>query len=201
MRIDIGNNKPIDLQRQKMFDNNNSIAVNSVDYSKLEELLAAGNWAAADNETLAILRKLTGLQSQYRLDVEHIERISELDLKTIDQLWVNSSNGHFGFSVQKSLYREHISALCSQVRWVRLEPQYYACQGRFFIAISYDIATAKGHLPACILRSALSHDPPIYGYCSWGHPINHRKRKSAEFYIDTWCETHLEVLKHIHSLL
>jgi hypothetical protein len=184
-----------------MLDTNNSIAINSVDYSKLQELLEAGNWAAADNETLAILLKLAGLENEYKLDVEHLEKISESDLKTIDQLWVNCSNGHFGFSVQKSLYTQDISYLCSQVGWIRVEPQYHACQGKFYIAIYYENAEQKGYLPACILSSALRHNPLVYGYCCWGHPIGGGKRKSAEFYIDRWCETHLEVLKHIHSLL
>jgi hypothetical protein len=193
-----------------MLDNNTSIAFTSIDYSKLQELLEAGNWAKADNETLAILLKLAGLENEDKLDVEHIEKISESDLKAIDQLWVNCSNGHFGFSVQKSLYRQDISSLCSQVEWIRVEPQYYAnqerlyttiSQGRFYIRISYDNAKQKGHLPACILSSALRHNPLVSGYCSWGHPIGGGKRKSAEFYIDRWCETHLEVLKHIHSLL
>lgn len=57
--------------------------------SYIQELLEAGNWAAADNETLAILLQLAGLENEYKLDVEHLEKISGSDLKTIDQLWVN----------------------------------------------------------------------------------------------------------------
>jgi hypothetical protein len=64
-----------------MLDTNSSISVTSVDYSKLQESLEAGNWAEADSETLAILLKLAGLENGNKLNVEHIEKISESDPK------------------------------------------------------------------------------------------------------------------------
>ncbi|MFW9262622.1 GUN4 domain-containing protein [Nostoc sp. CALU 546] len=185
-----------------MLDTNSSISVTSVDYSKLQELLEAGNWAEADNQTFFILFKLAGLENCYKLDVEHIQKISESDLKAIDQLWVNYSNGNFGFSVQKSLYNQSLNMFCVTVGWVGVEPRYYASQGSFYFTISYDITditAPKGHLPACILRSALKNSPLQYGKCSWGRsPVGGDKRIDAESYFDQWCETQLDVLQHIH---
>ena len=178
-----------------MLDTNSSISVTSVDYSKLQESLKAGNWAAADNETLAILLKLAGLENENKLNVEHIEKISEPDLKVIDQLWVNYSNGNFGFSVQKSLYNQSLNVLCGKVGWLRVY-DYYACQGSFSLTVSYeitDITALKGHLPACILRSALRHSPLEYGRCRWGtinagaFSIGH-KRRDAESYMASPCQ-------------
>lgn len=191
-----------------MLDTNSSISVTSVDYSKLQELLEAGKWAEADNETLAILLKLAGLENEHRLDVEHIEKISQSDLKAIDQLWVNYSDGRFGFSVQKSLYNQSINRLYVTVGWLRVY-DYYACQGSFSLTVSYeitDITAPKGHLPACILRSAIRHSPLEYGRCRWGtfnagaFSIG-RKRRDAESYIAQWCDTQLDVLQHIHLKL
>lgn len=88
-------------------------------------------------------------------------------------------------------------------------PGYYASQGSFYFTISYDITditAPKGHLPACILRSALRHSPLEYGRCRWGtinagaFSIGH-KRRDAESYIAQWCGTQLDVLQHIHLKL
>ena len=41
------------------------------------------------------------------------------DLGTIDQLWIQASNGHFGFSVQKELWEECGSPMSSGISWDR----------------------------------------------------------------------------------
>ncbi len=74
------------------------------DYSKLRDLLAAGNWRDADRETAAVMLKIAGRENSGSLKVEHIERFPCQDLYTIDQLWVKYSNGHFGFSVQQRIW-------------------------------------------------------------------------------------------------
>ena len=40
------------------------------------------------------------------LEVEDIKQFPCTDLKTIDRLWVNYSNGKFGFSVQKQMWQK-----------------------------------------------------------------------------------------------
>lgn len=74
------------------------------DYSKLRDLLAAGNWREADRETAAAILKIAGRENSGSLKVEHIERLPCQDLYTIDQLWVKYSNGRFGFSVQQGIW-------------------------------------------------------------------------------------------------
>ncbi|MEH2260288.1 GUN4 domain-containing protein [Nostoc sp.] len=75
-----------------------------IDYTRLRNLLKAGNWKEADQETLAVMLKATGKEQQGWLDPESINNFPCTDLRTIDQLWVKYSNGRFGFSVQKRIW-------------------------------------------------------------------------------------------------
>ena len=75
-----------------------------VDYTKLHDHLAAGEWKDADEETVHKMLEVANRQKQGYLDVEDIDNFPCEDLRTIDQLWVHYSNGRFGFSVQKNIY-------------------------------------------------------------------------------------------------
>lgn len=75
-----------------------------LDYSHLQELLLDQNWQAADQETQRLLRTLSG-QDSTQLQMEDIRCLPCLDLHAIDYLWVNHSNGLFGFSIQKEIWQ------------------------------------------------------------------------------------------------
>ncbi|GET37922.1 serine/threonine-protein kinase [Microseira wollei] len=78
-----------------------------MDYQKLRDLLAAGKWKEADEETKRVMLKVGGHeQESWRLDTNRINQFPCEDLRTIDQLWVKYSNGRFGFSVQKRIWLE-----------------------------------------------------------------------------------------------
>ena len=75
-----------------------------IDYSKLRDLLAAGQWKEADGETTNVMLQAAGRQEQGWLDTDDIDKFPCEDLRTINQLWLHYSNGKFGFSVQKEIY-------------------------------------------------------------------------------------------------
>lgn len=75
-----------------------------VDYSNLQQLLAAGKWREADEETARMMCKVAKREKQGWLDEEDIKKFPCKDLRTLDQLWVKYSNGRFGFSVQKCIW-------------------------------------------------------------------------------------------------
>lgn len=75
-----------------------------VDYSKLRDLLASGQWKEADGETTSVMLKAANQEQEGYLNIESIEKFPCTDLRTIDQLWVKYSNGRFGFSVQASIW-------------------------------------------------------------------------------------------------
>ena len=69
-----------------------------IDYTKLRDLLAEKNWQAADQETDN--RMYQALEESWG----NISTLPCTDLRTIDRLWVESSKGRFGFSVQKKIF-------------------------------------------------------------------------------------------------
>lgn len=75
-----------------------------IDYTKLRDLLKAGNWKEADKETYEVMIKAVGKKSGEWFTDNELLNFPCQDLRTIDQLWVKYSEGRFGFSVQKEIY-------------------------------------------------------------------------------------------------
>ncbi|WP_395649061.1 GUN4 domain-containing protein [Planktothrix agardhii] len=76
-----------------------------INYHPLEQLLKAGKWKEADEETANKMLEVAGRTKEGWLREEDIDKFPCEDLRTIDQLWVKYSNGRFGFSVQKRIYQ------------------------------------------------------------------------------------------------
>jgi hypothetical protein len=78
-------------------------------YAKLERLMNEGMWQAADVETHKLMMQTCGKEGLKFLGGFSVKDLQEFpcwDLQTIDRLWVEASNGHFGFSVQKKIWKE-----------------------------------------------------------------------------------------------
>ncbi|WP_445638285.1 Protein kinase domain-containing protein [Nostoc sp. DSM 114161] len=75
-----------------------------IDYIKLRDYLAVGNWEQADYETYLVIIQAVGRQEGDWIRDEELLNFPCKDLRTIDRLWVKYSNGRFGFSVQKEIY-------------------------------------------------------------------------------------------------
>jgi len=69
---------------------------------RLEELLRQGQWRTADEETYWIFYQLMVLE-ELRSFYSLCENFPSQELNEIDALWVNYSDGKFGFSVQKEI--------------------------------------------------------------------------------------------------
>jgi serine/threonine protein kinase len=76
-----------------------------MDYRKLRDLLKAGKWKEADEETKRVMLAVAKREKEGWFRVEDIDNFPCADLRTIDQLWVKYSDGKFGFSVQKRIYQ------------------------------------------------------------------------------------------------
>ena len=75
-----------------------------IDYTKLRDLLAAGKWEEADNETYLRMLRAVGREKKDCIRYEELLNFPCTDLRTIDHLWTKYSNGRFGFSAQKDIY-------------------------------------------------------------------------------------------------
>ncbi|MBD0264439.1 MAG: GUN4 domain-containing protein, partial [Tolypothrix sp. Co-bin9] len=75
-----------------------------VDYTKLRDLLKAGNWKEADYETYLVMLQAVGKKENDYFGQDKLLNFPCTDLRTIDRLWVKYTDGPFGFSVQKEIY-------------------------------------------------------------------------------------------------
>ncbi len=126
----------------------------NIDYTPLQDLLAAGKWKEADEKTYRLLLKAAHREREGYLDSNDWLKFPSKDLHTIDQLWVKYSLGHFGFSVQKNLWQSkdvggHLNA-DDQIR-DKFGDQVGWRKGKnwlLYIALTFNLTAPKGHLPA-----------------------------------------------------
>ncbi|MBE9114022.1 GUN4 domain-containing protein [Nodosilinea sp. LEGE 07298] len=77
-----------------------------VDYRKLSDLLKAGHWKEADRETDRRMLEAVGRKEDDWIRGEEVLNFPCAVLKTINALWVDYSDGKWGFGVQKRVYQE-----------------------------------------------------------------------------------------------
>jgi hypothetical protein len=133
-------------------------AEQGVDYTRLQELLAAGEWQKADRETEAVMLKVSGREEEGWLTEENMEMFPCQDLRTIDELWVKYSNGCFGFSVQKriwtdienSIQDDHVDIwkyFGNKVGW-RVNDYWVGYRN-----LTFSLDAPEGHLPGWVFVS------------------------------------------------
>ena len=128
-------------------------------FEKLQELLAAGKWEEANEETRLVMLKIAGRNQQGYFEVKDIEQFPSQDLYTIDQLWLTSSNGKFGFGVQKDIWQSvkqdwHMFGI--RVKWADNENKYQDFKWISKDNLIFSLKAPQGHLPAvfpCISQS------------------------------------------------
>jgi hypothetical protein len=75
-------------------------------FTCLVNLLEVGNWRKANEATRTLILKVAGKENEGYLTDEQIQQFPSQVLHQLDTLWVNYSNGKFGFRVQKRIMRE-----------------------------------------------------------------------------------------------
>ncbi len=129
------------------------ISAVGVDYSKLQQLLAAEQWQEADVESRAILLQVSNREQEGWLRAEDFKNFPCEDLCTIDQLWVKYSKGRFGFSVQKRVWESIEGKLDNNyTTWCHFGDKVgWRVQGNWlnYCDLTFNKETAPlGHLPA-----------------------------------------------------
>lgn len=124
-----------------------------MDYSTLEQLLAAGNWQEADRQTEQILLEISDRTAQGSLTEEEVKYLPGRDLRTLDRLWVQYSNGHFGFSVQNRIWRsldKNYQEFGDRVGWRSPDQSWLA-----YADLTFNLGAPQGHLPTWGRRGRL----------------------------------------------
>jgi GUN4-like/TIR domain len=106
-----------DAERQHLVPEHELASEKEIDYRNLRDLLKAGKWLEADKETLKVMLKAANRKSQGWLNFDSLEKFPCQDLKTINQLWVTASNGHFGFTIQKKIWEKCGSPMSYNDDW------------------------------------------------------------------------------------
>ncbi|MGK7914978.1 MAG: caspase family protein, partial [Prochloraceae cyanobacterium] len=133
-----------------------------IDYSRLSDLLTASKWKEADQETTDRMLQAAGREQEGWLNLEALNKFSCEDLRIIDQLWLDASQGKFGFSVQKEIWQNNGSPTVDSpwqiwrqfnidVGWKKEESVTESSEGY----VSYDdlggfidiLTSKKGNLP------------------------------------------------------
>jgi len=78
-----------------------------VSYTSLKEYLKQERWREADKETARVIKEvIQKVTNSTEVKEKALEVFPCIDLKTIDSLWQENSEGKFGFSVQKRIFNE-----------------------------------------------------------------------------------------------
>ncbi len=72
-------------------------------FAELNYLMRVNNWREADRKTVQTMLYIADREKQGYLDIADIKKFSCPALHTIDKLWVERSQGKFGFSIQKHI--------------------------------------------------------------------------------------------------
>ena len=120
-----------------------------VDYSRLRDLLAVSNWGEADIETRDVMRLAAGKSKKEILTEEDINKISCIDLFTIDNLWSTASKGLFGFTAQKDVCQQLIKKIDYETECELGTKLGWRINNNWFIhsQLTFSLRAKKGHFP------------------------------------------------------
>jgi hypothetical protein len=119
---------------------NSHISSTSSSYIELKMLLDERRWEDAQYETIKVMYEIVSqmyghplCQDGVALYPEDLEHFPCEDLLLIDQLWVEASEGYFGFSIQKKIWEEYGSPISHSYGqdFEEIAERYY----RFLVAI------------------------------------------------------------------
>ncbi|MGK7944684.1 MAG: GUN4 domain-containing protein [Microcystaceae cyanobacterium] len=140
------------LIRPPQTNNDALLSDRGINYEELRNLLAQGKWKEANDKTTELMLRAMGKDFWWDVYSNDLKNFPKTDLRTIDYLWMNYSDGQFGFSVQKqilldcrkklSLYEDSYSKLADQVHWRN--------QGNWLNHNELDFinSATPGHLPS-----------------------------------------------------
>jgi GUN4-like len=124
-----------------------------VDDSHLRHHLKSKNWRAADAETLSLLLQISGRTQAGWLRAADVAALSCPALLQVDQLWLEHSNGRFGFNRQRLIWLSlggAVGAYSPQVAERFGNHVGWRSQGqwRSYNTLSFSAQAPLAHLPA-----------------------------------------------------
>ncbi|MDJ1181894.1 GUN4 domain-containing protein [Roseofilum casamattae] len=128
-----------------------------MNYERLRDRLADGDWQKANEETVNVLLQGTRREADGWLDGLNLEELDCAEFVTIDRLWMHYSGGRFGLTLQRGIYEdagEDYQQFCDRIGW-RNGDRWLAQE-----ELDYTENAPSGHLP--YLGSAIGYSLLIY---------------------------------------
>ena len=157
----------------------------AIDYIRLRDLLAALNWKDADYETYLVMLKLVGRKEGDPIRNEELLNFPCTHLRKIDQLWVKSSKGRFGFSVQKKILESVVKpdGKFDQEAWKKFgeivgwrkrkwKGWWMNKEEIVYSQVTFDTSAPFGHLPVLDLRGSIGERYYVRGW-HWSSLLLH----------------------------
>jgi hypothetical protein len=124
-------------------------------YARLETLLKAQDFRAADLETDKVMLAVAKRENEGWLRIEDAEKFPCKELRSIDQLWLKYSRGKFGISVQQQIYQ----SLGGTNVWRSMGDRIGWRQGGQWLSyrdLNFSQTAPSGHLPVTAARHWLA---------------------------------------------
>lgn len=138
-----------------------------IEYHKLCDLLEAKLWKKADLETFDILLKLIR-RKEVKLCEEvllmanennsprvWISKINSEDLEILNNVWMQNSDGHFGFAIQSQIYMQtqSLEDFYQTVGWTN------DVELKSYDQLTFNLDSPQGHLPGFWLHPDFPFSP------------------------------------------
>lgn len=140
---------------------------------QLEVYLSQQEWRKADEETAWIFYQVM-VQQDYKNWYELCRNFPSETLKQIDRLWVDNSQGHFGFSIQKRIWEsvgghpdaeyEIFEKFGDKVGWRKEKEGKEEEKWLRYENLIFDTTTFCGHLPVLAFTGRAGNDIGEFGW-------------------------------------
>ena len=141
-----------------------------IDYQPLHQLLARQDFQSADALTLQKMCELAGTAAVERKWIYFTEVINFpiTDLQTLDKLWLMSSEGKFGFSVQRRIWLSVGKDFAKL--WVKINWRSGNSWTRYPEEFTWNLTAPKGHLPLSNQLRGVRVIDAIFSHPAWTTP-------------------------------
>ena len=139
----------------------------NIDYQPLQQLLAQQDFQGADVVTLQKMCELAGTAAVERKWIYFTEVMNFpiTDLLTLDRLWLMSSEGKFGFSVQRRIWLsvgKDFGKLWNKINW-----KTDNVWTRYPKEFTWNLSAPKGHLPLSNQLRGVRVIDAIFAHPAW----------------------------------
>lgn len=139
----------------------------NINYQPLQQLLAQQDFQGADVVTLQKLCELAGTAAVERkwIYFTEVESFPAQDLQTLDKLWLMSSEGKFGFSVQRRIWLS-VGKDFAQL-WTKIGWKSDNIWTRYPKDFTWNLTAPHGHLPLSNQLRGVRVIDAIFAHPAW----------------------------------